>query len=484
MNTKITYLLLILFAAHVAVAQPYSTEVEKKIKAVEEHLGTAIQTTDHPWYTLKERMAHYHVHGLSIAVVHHYKIEWARGYGWADSAEKRPVTPQTLFQAASISKSLNGVGLVKLAQEKKIDLYADINTYLTTWKFPYDSLSKGEKISVANLLSHTAGLTIHGFPGYERGVTLPTVAQILDGAPPANTHAVRSMYAPGIRSQYSGGGITISQLVIADVTQEPYDRWMYEQVLKPMGMTGSFYTQPAPADKAVFLATAYYADGSAVSGKYHTYPEEAAAGLWTNPTDLCKYIIETQLSYEGKSAKVLNQTFTRLRLTPYVDSNAALGVFINKVGGTRIFTHNGANEGFRSLYIGKLDGGEGMAVMVNSDNGAIMNEVLAGVATVYGWKDLYHPEVKTIVTLTAEQLAACAGKYKLRGDEPLVLQVGVEGDHLLVKRLWEGQEMVMYPSSDSTIFSKDGFELNMTRGADGKVATISGFGRNFFDRMK
>lgn len=481
----LAYLLAVMLAANTAFAQSYPPEVEKRIKAVEEHLGPAIQTAGQSWYTLKERMAHYHIHGLSIAVVHNYQIEWARGYGWADTAEKRPVTVRTLFQAASISKSLNGVGLPRLAQDKKIDLYTDINDYLTRWKFPYDSLSKGKKISVANLLSHTAGLTVHGFPGYERGVVLPGVTQVLDGLPPANTAAVRSMYEPGIKSEYSGGGTTISQMLLMDVTHEAYDQWMSEHVLRPMGMTASFYTQPAPADKKELLATAYRTDGSAVPGKYHVYPEEAPAGLWTNPTELCKYIIETQLSYEGRSAKVLTQQFTRLRLTPYVDSNAALGVFINTSGGVKYFQHGGANEGFRSQYYGSLEGGNGVVVMVNSDNGGIMSEIIAGVARVYSWTGFYHPAVKTVFPLKPEALSAYDGQYRYRGQRPLVLIVAAQADHLLIRQVWDGQEIAFYPSSDTTFFSKDvNFEIKITKGPDGRFMTVSAFDRDFFDRVK
>src|SRR5262249_10102625 len=152
-------------SALTACAQQYSPEIENKIKQVEQSLGPQTLIAGKPRPTLQERMAFYHINGLSIAVIHNYKIEWARGYGWADSAEQRPVTTRTLFQAASISKSLNGVGVLRLAQKGKLDLYADINKYLTGWKFPYDSLSKGRKITVANLLSHTGGLTVHGFPG-------------------------------------------------------------------------------------------------------------------------------------------------------------------------------------------------------------------------------------------------------------------------------------------------------------------------------
>ena len=170
----------------------YSKLVQAKIKTFENNLGLWVQIANQQ-FTLADRMKSSHVNGVSIALIKDYKIEWAKGYGWADSAEQRPVTTSTLFQAGSISKSLNGVGLLKLVQEGKLDLYADINSYLKSWKFPYDSLSKGKKITIANLLSHTAGLTVHGFDGYEKGDTIPTLIQILNGEKPANSKAIRSM---------------------------------------------------------------------------------------------------------------------------------------------------------------------------------------------------------------------------------------------------------------------------------------------------
>src|SRR5215471_14738078 len=197
----------------------YDKETEDKIKKVENNLSGWVQIEDsvNTW-TLQQRMQHFHIRGLSIAVVHNGKMEWARGYGVADTATQKPVTTQTLFQAGSISKSLNAVGVLKLVQDKKLDLYTDINTYLRSWKFPYDSVSKGKKITIANLLSHTAGLSLHGFPGYKRSDTIPSLPQILDGKHPANTEPVRSQFEPGLRFQYSGGGTTISQLIVQDVT--------------------------------------------------------------------------------------------------------------------------------------------------------------------------------------------------------------------------------------------------------------------------
>lgn len=363
----------------------YSKELEQRIAQVEESLFKDKPDGNTQKWKLKERMEYHGVYGLSIAVIKDYKIEWVKAYGWADFAEKRPVSTETLFQAASISKSLNAVGVLKLVQDKKLALDTDINNYLTTWKFPYNAAVGNKKINVANLLSHSAGLTVHGFPGYEKGDVLPNVPEILDGKKPANTSAVRSAFEPGLKTQYSGGGTTISQLIVMDITHLPYEQYMWNSVLKPMGMLNSTYAQPPVNKKPEQLATGYRANKKEIEGKYHIYPEQAAAGLWTNPTDLARYIIETQMSLAGKSKKVLSKEMTELRLTPYFDKSAALGVFISQGASTKSFSHGGANEGFRCQYYGSLEGGSGVVVMVNSDNGAILQELINSVALVYKW---------------------------------------------------------------------------------------------------
>lgn len=398
-------------------ANTYSKEVQDKIKKVENNLVPWAMAQDSLKFSLEERMAQYKIPGISIAVIKDYKIEWVKAYGWADISQHRPVTTETLFQAASLSKSLNGVGVLKLVQNKKLDLNVDINTYLKTWKFPYDSLSHNKKITTANLLSHTAGLTVHGFKGYAKGGSIPTLSEILDGKSPANSPAVRSMYEPGKKVEYSGGGTTISQLIVTDITQQKYEDYMWLQVLKPMGMNNSFFTQPPPPDKQKLLATGYNRYGEEMKErKYNIYPEKAAAGLWTNPTDLSKYIIETQLSYQGKSGKVLSPEMTRLRLTPYLDNINAFGVFINKKGNEEYFQHSGSNEGFVCQYRGSLEYGNGVVVMVNSDNLGILNEIVNSVAIVYKWADFYNPAVKKTITLTDDILENYVGTYLLNGD--------------------------------------------------------------------
>jgi len=443
---------------------------EDTIQMVENNLSGQVHIQDsvNTW-SIAKRMKENNVFGLSIAVISDYTIAWAKGYGFADTALQTPVTVHTLFQAASISKSLNAVGVLKLAQDKKIDLYADINNYLSTWKFPYDTVSQGKKISLANLLSHTAGLTVHGFGGYAPGEKIPAVTQILDGKKPANSAAVRSQAEPGLRSVYSGGGTTISQMIVQDITKQPYAVYMQQQVLDPLGMTGSSYAQPAATDREKYLSTGYQANGAAIKGKYHIYPEQAAAGLWTNPTDLAKYIIETQLSLQGKSSKVLNPEMTKLRLTPYIDANAALGVFITEKGGIKYFSHGGANEGFRSQYYGSMDGGNGVVVMVNSDNGRIMEEIINSVATVYKWKDFYTPTVRKTVALSADILNTYTGNYMLNKDTVAISTAG--GKPMLIVNNQEYYPILFLTEQD--FFSPDlPFDLKFEKDADGKVTGI------------
>jgi CubicO group peptidase (beta-lactamase class C family) len=436
-----------------AQTKKYPADTEERIRQVENNLAGWVQTGKNDRWSISERMKKYNINGVSIAVIHNYKIEWAKGYGLADVSENRPVTEKTLFQAASVSKSLNSVGVMRLVQEKKLDLDSDINKYLITWKFPYDEKSSGKHITIANLLSHTAGLTIHGFPGYAKEEVLPTLPQILDGQKPANTQAVRSSEEPGKNVNYSGGGISISQQIVMDVTQQPYDIYMQNNVLDPLGMTSSSFTQPPSESKEKILATGYRADGKEIPGKFHIYPEQAAAGLWTNPVDLCKYIIETQLSYNGKSSKVLTPEITRVRLTPVLE-DAALGVFVNSrvTGSFKYFNHNGGNEGFQCTAIGCRDNGEGVVVMTNSDNGSLIYEEIANsVATVYHWKDYYLPEIKKVVDVDTSILDKYTGKYSIEGRTAVFkksdtgLSVNIRGD-----MLWK-----VYFTSDSDFFIRE-----------------------------
>ena len=420
------------FSTYAQSQTKYADNVQEKIKQVENNIAgwVQIEGVKSVW-TLPERMKYYHVHGLSIAVIHNYKLEWAKGYGWADSAMQIPVTIHTLFQAASISKSLNAVGVLKLAQEKKLNIYNDINYYLKNWQLPGSKFTADKKVTVYNLLNHTAGLNVHGFLGYEKGDSIPSIVQILNGEKPANSEPVRSYAIPGPKVEYSGGGVLISQLIVMDITHEPYDKYQWNQVLKPLGMVNSFYTQPPPKNKTALLATGYDTNGKEINGKYHIYPELAPAGLWTNPIDLSKFIIETQLSYEGKSNKVLSQTMTREMLTPFKGSDAGLGVFIDSIGNRIYFQHGGSNEGFKSQYFASLTGGDGVVIMVNSDQDGILRDVINSVAQAYNWENFYKPQKRKVINVPDDTLQRYVGNYSLN---QINISVFKKGNNLFLSR--------------------------------------------------
>ena len=227
------------------------------------------------------QMARRHVPGLSLAIIQDGKIIEARAYGVTDRGITRSVGTTTLFQAGSISKSVAALGALHLVERGKLDLDTDVNAALKSWKLPSSEFTTSKPVTLRGLLSHTAGLTVHGFPGYDTDSVVPSLVQVLDGAKPANTDAIRVEAIPGASWNYSGGGYTIMQQMVIDVTGQRFPDFMRQTVLAPLGMTQSSYEQPLPAPLAATTAAGHYQDGRIVRGRWHLYPEMAAAGLWT-----------------------------------------------------------------------------------------------------------------------------------------------------------------------------------------------------------
>lgn len=388
------FLLLFTIFSSLVSAQKQETEIKNKIEKVENSLSPSVISGSNkvPNLNIIERMKQLNVKGVSIAVVNNYKIEWAKAYGYADEEENRKTDIHTLFQAASISKTINSLAFMRLVQLGKIDLDKDINHYLRSWSFPYDSISQNKIITSRNLLSHSGGVDVSAFRGYERTVAIPDVVQILNGTSPANSKAVRSIKKPGVAFDYSGGGTVISQLILTDVAGRSYENFIKKEVFTPLQMTHSTYSVK---NDTLNIASGYYTDGKKVNGKYHLYPEYAAAGLWTTPEDLAKYMIECQLALQGRSQKVLSQKYMKERFTPvvnYNESKVALGVFLRYKNGAYYFNHNGGNEGFACASYGSLDKGYGVVVMTNSNNPELMLEICNSVARVYDWDRFFVPQ--------------------------------------------------------------------------------------------
>ena len=448
MKKTISFLLLLInLFPFAALAQ---TSVDTQIRRVEHGLLPAVLIKgDQPW-SLEERMKHWKVPGLSIAVVKDFKVEWARSYGVKDIDTKEPVTAETLFQAGSISKPVAAMVALKRVQQGKISLDENINNKLVTWKLPDNEFTAKKKVTLANLLSHTGGLTVHGFPGYATGEKIPTLPQVLDGTEPANTAAVRVDMEPGTKFRYSGGGSTIAQLAIMDIEKKPYPEIAKETVLGPLNMTNSTYSQPLPDDWRKKAASGHRGDGALVAGKIHVYPEMAAAGLWTTPADLAKFGIEVQLSYAGKSNKVLPKDLIDKMVTPFME-NVGLGFFIDKRGNSVYFGHDGADEGFRASMLMHRDKGYGVVVMVNSDNGQIMGEVLRGVAYAYQW-DEFLPAVNEIISLDATKLDEYTGRFQINPDR--ILTVAQEEGKLVVRPTAD-VKFELLPVSENTFIRRE-----------------------------
>jgi CubicO group peptidase (beta-lactamase class C family) len=339
---------------------------------------------------LEKLMQLYKCPGLSVAVIDNFKIAWAKGYGVTEAGGSKPVNGHTLFQAGSISKPVAATGTLSLVEHGKLSLDENVNQKLKSWQVPDNEFTKDQKVTLRRILSHSAGLTVHGFPGYAVGSPIPTLVQIFNGEPPANTAPIRVDLVPGTKFRYSGGGVTIEQQLVIDVTGKPFPQFMRETLLDTIGMTDSTYEQPLPPARAAMAATATHGDGTPVPGKWHIYPEMAAAGLWTTATDLARFGIEIALSKQGKANHVLSEATTREMLKPQIEQ-VGLGFFLDEYKNPEEFGHNGADEGFQAVLIMFADSGKGIAIMANSDNGiTVAKYLIQSVAKEYGWN--YTPE--------------------------------------------------------------------------------------------
>jgi len=294
---------------------------------------------------------------------------------------------------------VNAFGIMRLVQQGRLTLDEDVNRRLKAWKVPENEFTQREKVTLRRILSHTAGLTVQGFPGYAVNEPVPTLLQVLDGQKPPNT-----------------GGTIISQLLLSETTGEPYERWMQKNVIDPIGMSNSSYENPPGKARAALTATGYRATGQPVEGRWHVYPEMAAAGLWTTPTDLAKFGIEVMRALKGESTLLSRETAEAMLTeqkslistsTP-AGNGAALGFFVDTKTGR--FGHSGADEGFQALLV-CFRSGKGVAVMTNSDFGTeAAHRLVWNIAREYGWDyDIPKPSVAgALFTLAMRDGASAA----------------------------------------------------------------------------
>ncbi|MFC1882156.1 serine hydrolase domain-containing protein [Thermodesulfobacteriota bacterium] len=377
----------------------------ERIDAVENHMPVK------EWFkwnekTLVDRMEHYNVPGVSIAVINSDEIEWAKGYGTLEVGSNKFVTPDTLFQSASIGKSLTATATMHFVETGYLSLDENVNDKLVSWKVPENRFTKQEKVTLRRLLSHSAGMTVSGFRGYAEGEKIPTLIQVLNGTAPANNEPIRVNKTPGKAFRYSGGGFQVVQQLLEDVQNEPFSVIMQKTVLRPSSMTSSAYELILPENRKDIAAAAHNVNGRPAAGKWHNLAAfSAGGGLWTTPTDLARFGIEISKAYKGKSYKILSQQSAEIMLTPQTGMGGfgreisrylpgfcsrvkyGLGFILCGEGQDFMFLHPGHNlPGYRSLLVIMPEKDQGIAIMINGEKGAMLPaEIFYSFAQAYGW---------------------------------------------------------------------------------------------------
>jgi CubicO group peptidase (beta-lactamase class C family) len=445
----------VLIAAACATALPAwsapadSPAVERRIQGVVGGLLPAVSIKGQPPLkrTLADEMKALHVPGVSIAVIHGGKIEWARGFGVTREGGA-PVTADTLFQAGSVSKPIAAVAALRLVQDGRLPLDTDVNATLKSWKLPASAFTATTPVTLRALLSHTAGTTVHGFAGYAAGESVPTLPQVLDGAKPANSPPVVVDKPVGSEYRYSGGGYSIAQQMMVDATGQTFPALVRAKVLGPMGMSRSTEDQPLDATRLAAVAWPHDGSGAAITGGPHTYPEMAAAGLWTTAGDLARFVIDMQQADQGRSGHVLTPETAHLMLTPVKD-DYGLGLAIRGAGPEKYFYHNGSNAGYKAVMLGYRASGDGVVVMTNGDRGfQLGEEILRAVAAEYGWPD-YRPVERVSIPVDIADQARFIGTFTIEG--PGDFTIRRDGDRL-VAEIWKDVIDPLIPASASSFF--------------------------------
>ena len=371
----------LLLATVLTLLLPFDAATAVEPSAIEHDLVVTVQG-EQQRVGIDEALKLLNIPSASIALIDEGRIAFARAYG-------EDATPATVYQAASLSKFVAAIGAMRLVENGTLKLDEDVNDKLTAWQVPSNAFDATNKVTLRGLLSMTGGIGVPGFLGYAVGSPLPTLTQILEGVSPANSPPVTVIAIPGSAYHYSGGGYEIAEALMQDATGKPFPQLMRELVLDPVGMIDSSFDQPPDAALTARATSGHFGDGAALPGRFHLFPEHAAAGLWSTPTDLAKLLVQLAHTWQGFSSiflhrRTLEEILTRQNGGPY-----GLGAAVAGDGASLVLMKRGQNIGYQGYLILYPATGQGMVVMTNSDNGSRLAEALIKrAAAAYDWPDL------------------------------------------------------------------------------------------------
>lgn len=463
-------------------------EVEERIVEVENGLLPAIAIQGHPLSKtrLDQQMKHYGVPAVSIAVINEGQIEWAKSYGVLEANTNRVADVSSLFQAGSVSKPIAAFGALSLVHNNTLDLNEDVNRRLTSWKVLENAHTALQKVTLKHLLSHTSGFNVIGFDGYRHNEKVPSLIEMLNGLSPANNPPMKVEFKPGERMSYSGGGYTVMQQLIEDLTGVPFAEFMDSTVFKPLEMSRSIMSYPLPSYLTDDVAFAHPANGLPMEGGYKTYPESAAAGLWSTPIDISKWLLHIQNSLSGQCQDpIVNKETLKLMLTPHI-LPYGLGPVVNGNGENIDFSHKGRTDGFACGFVAFPFLGKGIVIMINSDNGAcLIDEIIRGVSEVYQWPS-YKTKWKKEIPISEKDLKACPGRYGTEKEPNDIYDVVVteENGELFIRFGYASIPYKLHKAEENKFFLVEtGFEVLFyeENGATKTLVVViqAGFDRSF-----
>lgn len=399
-------------AASDVTCYAHTIEARQQCRQVLATLRPAVVFEDEVWHgSLSERARFYNVPGVSIAFIDHGRVAWRATYGQRND-NGTPVSTQTVFQAASISKPVAATLTLLLVDSGELKLDAPVNSQLRSWQLPDSGDMRSDAVTLRRLLSHSAGINVHGFPGYAAGIALPTEDQILDGQTPANSPPIRLVLKPGSAYRYSGGGYQIAQALIEDAAGTPFAEVARKRLLDPMGMQRTDYSAELPKRFSHNVAVGHGYDGKALPGGWHRYPELAAAALWSTSDDLARYFVAVMQAAHGHPHRPLTPRIAQQMLTPAIEG-MGLGFGVHGEGADRLVDQAGATAGYRTYMAGYPKRGQGVIIMTNSDGGKdLIDEICRSLAHAYAWPD-FKSRNATAAAIDPATLQKRAGDYRV-----------------------------------------------------------------------